>query len=192
MNDQQQSRAEVTHSAHVFEFYRFMFAYDPDTGVLTKKKAPLLHGGFRDCNQIMQSNNGNGYLIARVNGHNRRVHRLAWEMHYSVDAPPIMDHINNDRADNRISNLREVGHAENQWNKSLNRNNSVGLKGAHYHKTSGKWASHIRCRGKRKRLGLFETAEEAHEVYCLAAVMLHGEYANLGERGRNDGIKQAA
>ncbi|WP_241331148.1 HNH endonuclease [Burkholderia cenocepacia] len=162
--------------------------YDSKTGCFTR----LTGAGATRRDSTAGYAAPHGYLRISVDGFIFRAHRLAWFWVHGKWPKEFLDHINNDRTDNRICNLREVGHAENQWNKSLNRNNSVGLKGAHYHSASGKWASHIRCRGKRKRLGLFESAEEAHEVYCLAAVMLHGEFANLGEGEKNDRIEQAA
>lgn len=90
------------------------------------------------------------------------------------------DHINGNRLDDRRENLRICSHAENLWNRGYAKNNRSGFKGVYKHLNCNKWAAEIGKNGKRFYLGLFETPELAHEFYCLAAEMLHGEFANFG------------
>lgn len=82
----------------------------------------------------------------------------------------VVDHINGNTLDNRRENLRVCTQAENQKNKKCYKNNKFGLKGVRYDKKKKKYSSNL-------RLGLFNTPEEAHEAYCRAAKLVHGEYA---------------
>lgn len=77
--------------------------------------------------------------------------------------PKEIDHINHNRSDNRLNNLREVTHVENGHNISKKTNNTTGYTGVVYHKATGKWLAQIMINGKNKYLGLFSTIEEAVE-----------------------------
>jgi hypothetical protein len=93
----------------------------------------------------------------------------------------LVDHINRNKLDNRRSNLRACTKAQNGWNQGPQRTNTTGFKGVNQ-MPSGRFAAQIRYLGQKHHLGSFDTAEEAHEVYCLAADMLHGEFANHGTK----------
>lgn len=85
-----------------------------------------------------------------------------------------MDHINCVRDDNRIENLRAADNAENQGNRRKARSDSsTGVIGATWHQRSKKFQAMIRAGGKQKYLGLFPTAEEAHQAYLKAKRELH-------------------
>jgi len=93
----------------------------------------------------------------------------------------VIDHANRNKADNRRENLRECSVAENAWNQTLRIDNSSGYKGVHFNNEKRKWQARIRTgEGKRTHLGYFDTVEDAHEFYCLAADMIHGAFANHG------------
>ncbi len=91
-----------------------------------------------------------------------------------------VDHINGNRIDNRRANLRTCTNAENVRNQKRSSKNTTGFKGVMFHKGSGKWYARIKFKGKGKYLGRYSSPELAYEVYCLAADMLHGEFANYG------------
>jgi hypothetical protein len=89
-----------------------------------------------------------------------------------------VDHRNGARADNRRENLRLATHTENSLNRGKASHNRSGFKGVTKHPLcKDKWQARIRFNGKQRHLGLFDTAEDAHEFYCLAADMVHGEFA---------------
>jgi hypothetical protein len=91
-----------------------------------------------------------------------------------------VDHKHGSRLDNRRSQLRPATYEENARNCRLHRNSASRLKGVSFHKDGGplrKWKAQIQHNGKAKHLGMFETAELAHEFYCLAADLLFGEFA---------------
>lgn len=87
----------------------------------------------------------------------------------------IIDHINRNRNDNRKENLRIVSHTENQFNRSLNKNNKSGVSGVK--ELSGRWNAEIGYRNETIRLGSFESFEEAVKARLLAEQKYYGEYA---------------
>lgn len=139
--------------------------YDPDTGSFTKNGEPT---GTR---------RRDGYLLVSFGGKQVLAHRVAWELHHGLPAPEVMDHINGNRSDNRISNLRAATYQQNSRNQRIHRDSSTGFKGVTFSKARGKFVAYIRDGFRNKNLGGYSTAEEAHEVYCLAADMIFGEFA---------------
>lgn len=130
------------------------FHYDKDTGVLLKN------------GKEVTTTNTNGYRVVRFNGRVVYVHRLAWFLEHG-DWPKALDHIDGDRLNNALSNLRLATAAQNAQNM-------IGkVKGAHYHKHSGRYRSSIMTNGKSKHLGFFSTAEEAAAAYLAAKRQLH-------------------
>ena len=98
----------------------------------------------------------------------------------------IADHIDHDTLNNIhtddpvTNNLRIVTDGQNKQNVRKPCTNKSGFKGVSWHEASGKWQAHIWANGKHYYLGLFATKELAYEVYCKAALELHGEFACLG------------
>jgi hypothetical protein len=120
-----------------------------------------------------------GYIRLSLNNKRYQVHRLIFLLHHGY-LPEFIDHINNVRDDNRIENLREANAVENSRNIGLRKDSTSGFKGVSYHKHRGKFQAYINSNGTMKYLGLFNTAEEAHEVYKKAAEELFGDFANFG------------
>jgi hypothetical protein len=88
-------------------------------------------------------------------------HRLAWLYLYGTLPDKFIDHINHDRSDNRIQNLRIVARDANQRNCSLSKRNNSGIIGVSWNKKHGNWQSFISINGKNKNLGSFESIEQA-------------------------------
>lgn len=103
-----------------------------------------------------------------------------------------VDHINGNKFDNRRCNLRVCEPVENWWNQKRRSDNTSGYKGVSWSKSRKKWNARIKRRGVRFDLGYFDSAEEAHAAYCVAAKSIHGEFANTGiavdKESRNDQI----
>jgi HNH endonuclease len=106
------------------------------------------------------TNGPKGYLLLKYKGKMIRTHRLAWFIVHN-EWPDQIDHINGDRKDNRICNLRNVTNRENSANHYKHRAGKlVGSNLNH-----GRWQSSIRINGKLKYLGNFDTELQAHEAY---------------------------
>ena len=120
-----------------------------------------------------------GYVKIRINGELFTAHRLAWAFHYGSWPNGFIDHIDGNPSNNKISNLREATPRENVRNARIKCISSSGYKGVYLYKDKTRWQAAIRTNGKRKWLGIFDTAEEAHAAYCAAAKIHHGEFARF-------------
>jgi HNH endonuclease/AP2 domain len=152
------------------EFLKSRYSYDPVTGVLVSK-----FGRWKS--QVVMQTEQQGYVVVRIDKKIFKAHRVIWKMMTGQEPPDEIDHVNNDRADNRWSNLRDATKANNQWNRKAQRSGRAGLKGAQWHERDQRWYSEIRTHGDRVWLGYFETPEEAHDAYVKAARLLHGQFA---------------
>lgn len=92
-----------------------------------------------------------------------------------------VDHINGNRLDNRLENLRGCSNEENNRNKGPNKKNSSGYKGVYLDKKYNNWRAQITVNYKCKDLGGYDTPEEAALVYNEAALKYHGEFAYQNE-----------
>lgn len=92
--------------------------------------------------------------------------------------PVIVDHRNLDRANDRWRNLRPADASQSQANRGVNANNKLGLKGVYQMKSRAKpFMARIMVKGKKRFLGCFRTAKEAHVAYLGAAKDGFGEFA---------------
>jgi hypothetical protein len=89
-------------------------------------------------------------------------HRIIWK-HVTGNDPEFIDHINHDRTDNRIENLRSVSTVENCQNQTLSKSNKSGVLGVHWNTRQRKWIASIRRPGVgfSELLGRFDSVEEA-------------------------------
>ena len=116
----------------------------------------------------------NEYVSITVDAGRYRAHRLAWLYHYGSFPNGEIDHIDGNKSNNSIENLRDVSHAENMQNiKSVTRKNKDGLMGATLYKRTNRWQALIRVNGKQKHIGYFKTAIEAHQAYIKVKRELH-------------------
>lgn len=105
-----------------------------------------------------------------------RMHQIIFEyFNGALSKGKIIDHKNRIKLDNRNENLREATPSQNRANSKKKTNSKNKYKGV-AQKKSGKWMAYIGYNKKQIHLGVFDTAEEAHEVYCLKAKELFGEY----------------
>lgn len=124
-------------------------------------------------NKPVGSFSGGGYLSCVLDGKHYLIHRIVY-LHVHGILPMFIDHINGNRQDNSVKNLRPATRAENQQNmRRAFLTNKSGLLGAFYNKANKKWFSRICVDGRRLWLGTFDTAEQAHEAYINAKRKLH-------------------
>lgn len=136
--------------------------YNAETGKFVWKKPASyqMHPGDEAGTQ-----NASGYVFICVGGVKYKAHRLVWFYHYGEwpsDETPQIDHINGNRADNRIANLRLVTRVKNSRNHKGRSTNTSGCTGVSFKKSNGKWQAVIGDgHGKYKLLGYFLNYEEA-------------------------------
>lgn len=104
-------------------------------------------------------------------------HRLAWMYVYGAWPSASLDHIDGNRANNRIDNLRLADHSINNENRHSARSDSTtGLVGVEV--SRDRFIARIQVKGKRIGLGTFDTAEDAHAAYIEAKKRLHLGYVH--------------
>ena len=133
----------------------------------------------RFAGKLAGTRHGNGYWQVNVGGSIYLSHRIIYYMHYgNMPDSLVIDHIDGDKDNSRIENLRLATKAQNAVNTASPKR-AVGLLGAFLDKRRKKnpYSARIRSGGKVISLGVFKTPEDAHEAYCRAAKDLHGEFA---------------
>ncbi len=120
------------------------------------------------------------YAIRKINLGNNKW-KTFW-MHREIMRTPEgmeTDHINSDKLDNRKINLRVATRSQNQHNRKKYANNKTGFKGVSVRPDTGKFRAIISLAGRNRRLGQFETAEQAANAYDAAALKIHKDFARL-------------
>lgn len=156
---------------------RHLFFYDPLTGAFTR--AVGVKGGRAGAGAGHLKDNG--YIHFSVDGKKYGAHRLAWLFVHGEMPPGDIDHIDGNRANNAIANLRSVDRSTNLENirSAKSHNKSTRLLGAYPVSGSDSYCSKIQVRGKSMHLGCFATAEEAHSAYIAAKSNLHAGYVGV-------------
>ncbi len=157
-------------------------SYDQDTGVFIRLPRADRRASWN--RQFAGKEAGtlrrDGYVQISMSGVLYLAHHLAW-MYVHGELPPgmeEMDHVNGDRTNNRIRNLRPATIEQNRANSRMQSGKSSGLpKGVK--RIRGKFIAKIYRRGITKHLGTFDTPELAHAAYAAAAVAASGEFARL-------------
>ena len=120
-----------------------------------------------------------GYKQISINGKSYLAHRLIFLYHHGY-LPKYIDHIDRNKLNNDINNLREVTQSQNNMNKSSVKGSSQ-YKGVCWRKRRNKWETNIKINQKLKYLESFNLEEDAAKAYNKAAIELFGEYAKLNE-----------
>lgn len=170
------------------EFVRCILDYDPETGVMVWRERPL-EMFSRDSDHMVWNKRfagkqaggigAYGYWIIMIKPRPRMAHRLAWAHHYGEWPSKFIDHINGDRTDNRIANLRDVSPVENGRNAHRSLANKSGVTGVFWREDISRWSAYITDNRKRTYLGTFKTFEDA-VVVRKAAEQKIGFHENHG------------
>jgi|AntDeeMetagen681_2_1112603.scaffolds.fasta_scaffold13604_2 hypothetical protein len=121
---------------------------------------------------------GGGYLQVCYKGKRTQIHRVVYMMHGGVIPEGMyIDHINGNRKDNRVENLRVCTPTQNQTNRGAPKSSTSGAKGVVWRTDRNKWRASIRAGGKRYHVGLFNTIEEASAAQAQRSQELFGEFA---------------
>lgn len=119
------------------------------------------------------------YALVTINAMPWPISRIIFMMHHNY-VPEYVDHINGNKQDDRIENLRAATPHQNQCNHPLKSKNKSGVKGVSWIKKYQKWYACIRVNGKTKNLGLYDNLESAKKFVEFARENLHGSFANHG------------
>lgn len=149
--------------------------YEPKTGMLfwvaPPKRGRAKPGEEAGCVTLT------GYRQVGFRRRYYRAHRIAWLLSTGSWPSELIDHVNGDKLDNRLGNLREATHAQNMANMRRPSTNVVGKKGVSFHRPTGRWQARIKADGKQRHIGFFDTPDAAHSAYCAAASKYFGQFA---------------
>ena len=160
------------------EYVAELIRYDATSGhFFWRKPRPFCSAGKRAGTTTRY-----GYEAIALEGRKYLAHRLAWLLTYGAMPDGEIDHINGDRRDNRILNLRLATPSQNQANKLMRSDNTSGVKGVTWDKSRRKWMASIHLNGCRIGLGRFEDIHAAADAYSAAAKEMFGEYARPERR----------
>lgn len=156
--------------------------YDLETGEFRWRERNSKQWNGRYAHKIAGSVCEDGYTVIGLFGRLFKAHQLAWLYVYGVQPDCDIDHVDNNRSNNAIHNLRLASRSQNLANSWREEKSTTGFKGVSFRKRRKPFAAHIKHNGKSKYLGSFETREEAHAAYCAAADKTFGDFANFGHK----------
>jgi hypothetical protein len=142
-----------------------LYFYDRWTGTFIRRSSGVVAGSTNTAGHI-QINVGRQLFVA---------HRLAWLFVHGEWPTNDLDHINGNKSDNRMTNLRLAAPFQNCRNRKMQCTSKTGFKGVG--KIGSRFRARIKVNGREIHLGLFKTAEEAHATYVEAATKIFGEFA---------------
>ena len=157
-----------------------LLLYNPDTGVFTRR---LNTRNRFKAGQIAGSLTSKGYIDLSLDRKTYSAHRMAWLYIHGVEPVDQIDHINHNRSDNRLANIREVSASENSRNRSCySRSSKKGgpLMGVRWDKDRGRWLAQIKIGGIAKHLGRHK---DLFSAICArkSAELKHGFHSNHGK-----------
>jgi hypothetical protein len=164
------------------EYLRQRLSYDPETGRLywryhekmpnywNTRFAGTLAGNIDPCH---------GYYIIGVDGIRYRMHRVIWAMEHGSWPAHHIDHVDGNKLNNKIQNLRDVESRENHLNQAIPKNNKSGVIGVFWHKGRARWRADIKVNGFVKTIGYFLSLDDA-AVARMAAEVEFGFHQNHG------------
>ena len=145
--------------------------YDIDKGIFTWKrpqKRNQIKAGS-EAGSLMK----NGYMCIGIDGQRIYSHRLAWYFIYGHMPLSGIDHIDGNKLNNSIKNLRQAVHSENAQNIKRQSNNTSGHTGVHWHKQIGKWHAYVNVNKKRVSAGCFNDFDDAVNARIGLKAKLH-------------------
>jgi len=126
--------------------------------------------------------NSRGYLGIQLSSKNYKVHQIVWIMHFgNIPENLIIDHIDGNKINNNLNNLRLVTNSQNKMNSLKFKKLTSKYKGVSWNQKANKWQACVRFERKNYHIGYFGIEEEAHKAYCFVAKEIFGEFFNNGK-----------
>lgn len=168
------ARRPPTHGELTQELLKQWLSYDPETGVFTWNACAADDRRGQPAGGLEEQ----GYVTIYVVGKARKAHRLAWFYTHGQWPAEDIDHINGNRADNRLVNLREANRRQNNYNMRMRPDNTSGVKGVSWHSRLEKWQASVRdANGRNVHIGYFLDKAEAAAARKIYAQKFYGEFA---------------
>lgn len=140
------------------EHLKKILTYDKNTGMFISS---VNRGRRIKKGDLLGSMSQDGYLTIMIDSKSYKAHRLAWLYEYGSLREVQIDHINRNKADNRIENLRNVTQKENCRNRGKRKDNKSGVTGVYRREKENYWVCGIRVDGKYYHLGCFKEFDDA-------------------------------
>lgn len=156
------------------------FRYESESGMLFWKNA---RKGISKGSVAGSLHKRSGYIVVMLDGVSYQVHRIIWDLENPTDKVQCdeqIDHIDHNRANNSLVNLRKVKAIDNSRNRSKYSFNKSGVTGVLFDKRRGKWRAEICIFGKTKHLGRFDTLAAAVSARKDAEIF-YGFHENHGK-----------
>ena len=152
--------------------YYVLSAFDYQDGNLIRKS-----GRVNEIGKIAgYVHKASGYIHVKINTKAFKAHRLVFLYHHGY-LPECVDHIDGDKANNKIENLRAATKEQNSCNQKVRSTNKSGCKGVKWNSVSKKWQVGICKNYKNIHLGLYEDLELASLVAIEATELIHGRFS---------------
>jgi hypothetical protein len=165
IKDEQYHKMSLYEAAH--------YRYEYHDGKLYHKRDVLTVAKKGECiNRV----NNKGYIVVGLKGKQYLAHRIVFLMHHGY-LPKVTDHIDGDKTNNRIENLRECNYSQNNCNTPTRSDNKSGNRGVCFRKDTNKWSARIRYQGIDYSLGCYADKDDAIKAYEEARLKYHKEFS---------------
>lgn len=146
----------MVRESEIIKVFRSRFRYEDGKLFCIKTNRPR---GYLSTSGYVRVNVNLGYKVNKA----YYAHQVIFALHHNR-LPKLVDHINQNKLDNRVENLREADKSINSINRPLQKNNLTGVRGVAFNKLTSKYEAYITVKSKRLHLGLFITKEQATEA----------------------------
>lgn len=161
------------------KYLRECFWYEVSTGILYWKRRPRHHfpteRGWKiftkRCVGKPALNSGDRYSQGRLDGQHTAAHRVIWKLQTGKEPPPVIDHEDENKKNNRWKNLRETTHAQNCVKRNGN------FDGVHKHKNKNRWVAQAGGQNGKRYIGIFDSQEKARVARQRAMREIYGVFA---------------
>jgi hypothetical protein len=147
------------------ELYNYLYEYFEYRGGKFYYKKLNKYNTAKELNQEVGGIGVNGYWRVKIKGKYHALHRLIY-LYHKKELPKIVDHIDRNKNNNKIENLRSVNIYESLHNRGKHKRNKSGYKGVSYRQKTNNWRATIRIKGKFIEIGRYSTSELAYQAYC--------------------------